>query len=134
MVLIGLMVWLIVRRRRAAAASAAASSMPGAHAAAHHSQTGGAVRRSGGRCPSQGPSLSVPWACVVSAPATNVGPHCYAPFLRAGVSAHVSTTGGSLLPGLKERFELTEVVEQTGSPSSARRRARTPFHPTRQQQ
>ncbi|EFN55356.1 hypothetical protein CHLNCDRAFT_134385 [Chlorella variabilis] len=41
----------------------------------------------------------------------------------AGVTAQVSLVG----PGLKERFELTEVVEQTGSPSSARRRMRTAF-------
>lgn len=40
----------------------------------------------------------------------------------AGVQAHVS-----IVPGVKERFDLTEVVEQTGSPYSARRRNRTVF-------
>ena len=39
----------------------------------------------------------------------------------------------SIIPGVKERFELTEVVEQTGSPYSARRRVRTPFHPQAQE-
>ena len=36
----------------------------------------------------------------------------------------------SIIPGVKERFneELTEVVEASGSPYSARRRVRTAFH------
>lgn len=42
--------------------------------------------------------------------------------LGAGAQAHVS-----IVPGVKERFDLTEVVEQTGSPYSARRRNRTVF-------
>jgi hypothetical protein len=41
---------------------------------------------------------------------------------RAGVNARLS-----IIPGVKERFELTEVVEQTGSPYSARRRNKTAF-------
>ncbi|KAL4858871.1 Gamma-glutamyl hydrolase A [Chlorella vulgaris] len=41
----------------------------------------------------------------------------------AGVTANISLASLSL----KDRFELTEVVEQTGSPSSARRRMRTTF-------
>lgn len=56
--------------------------------------------------------------------------------LLSGVSAatHPVPAGShrlaSLVPGVKERFapELTEVVEQTGSPYSARRRVRTAFN------
>ena len=41
---------------------------------------------------------------------------------HGGVHAHVS-----IVPGAKDRFDLTEVVEQTGSPYSARRRVKTAF-------
>ncbi|KAL4428341.1 hypothetical protein ABPG75_002430 [Micractinium tetrahymenae] len=54
-------------------------------------------------------------------PATMQAVHM-APSGLAGVQAHVS-----IVPGVKERFDLTEVVEQTGSPYSARRRNRTVF-------
>ena len=52
-------------------------------------------------------------------------PHCRYPPPRtpaAGANARLS-----IIPGVKERFELTEVVEQTGSPYSARRRNKTAF-------
>lgn len=39
----------------------------------------------------------------------------------------------SIIPGVKERFDLTEVVEATGSPASARRRHRTAFAGSPQQ-
>jgi hypothetical protein len=46
--------------------------------------------------------------------------------------AHASLAGAnarlSIIPGVKERFALTEVVEASGSPYSARRRARTAFN------
>ncbi|KAL4443431.1 hypothetical protein ABPG75_011168 [Micractinium tetrahymenae] len=39
----------------------------------------------------------------------------------------------SIIPGVKERFDLTEVVEASGSPASARRRHRTAFAGSPQQ-
>lgn len=48
------------------------------------------------------------------------------PPIATGASAHISINASRLG---KERFELTEVVEQTGSPYSARRRVKTAFHP-----
>lgn len=57
-------------------------------------------------------------------------PTMHAVHMVAGGTAHVSISRAgslSLLPGAKGKFELAEVVEQTGSPYSARRRMRTAF-------
>lgn len=49
---------------------------------------------------------------------------------RAAASQGAAAAGGrvahvSVVPQFRDRFELTEVLEQTGTPSSARRRVKT---------
>ncbi|KAI7842893.1 hypothetical protein COHA_003405 [Chlorella ohadii] len=61
----------------------------------------------------------LPTGAVHAAHATQHGQHGSAP----------GQALPSIIPGVRERFDLTEVVEQTGSPFSARRRVRTAFHP-----
>ena len=136
MALLACLAWFVVTRRRAAdQIGLVSSTMQAVVMQAAHPQPGGWV---GG----WGPSVHVPAVgepgCLphsasnmhlwqqASQPGNEparmypAAPPSLTP--RAGVNARLS-----IIPGVKERFELTEVVEQTGSPYSARRRNKTAF-------
>lgn len=76
---------------------------------------------------------SVPRCCVKQSGAPSLISHDVPPpgpalAGAAASTAYISTSGGAGAAPTKAAFELTEVVEATGTPRSARRRNATPFN------